>query len=56
MLVNKVNATFKAWREGTEALSIAQAILNKTMLSNPFVAILTAVVGLVTAFIYLWKN
>ena len=47
---------FKAWREGTEALSIAQAILNKTMLSNPFVAILTAVVGLVTAFIYLWKT
>ena len=43
-------------REGTEALSIAQAILNKTMLSNPFVAILTAVVGLVTAFIYLWKT
>ena len=42
--------------EGTEALSIAQAILNKTMLSNPFVAILTAVVGLVTAFIYLWKT
>ena len=37
--------------EGTEALSIAQAILNKT---NPFVAILTAVVGL--AFIYLWKT
>nr|WP_025190440.1 tape measure protein [Enterococcus faecalis] len=56
MLVNKVNAAFKAWREGTEALSIAQAILNKTMLSNPFVAILTAVVGLVTAFIYLWKT
>lgn len=26
------------------------------MLSNPFVAILTAVVGLVTAFIYLWKT
>lgn len=56
MLVNKVNAAYKAWREGTEALSIAQAILNKTMLSNPFVAILTAVVGLVTAFIYLWKT
>lgn len=56
MLVNKVNAAFKAWREGTEALSIAQAILNKTMLSNPFVAILTAVVGLVTGFIYLWKT
>ncbi|MGH2096196.1 hypothetical protein ACQ10O_14455, partial [Enterococcus faecalis] len=56
MLVNKVNAGFKAWREATEALSIAQAILNKTMLSYPFVAILTGVVGLVTAFIYLWKT
>ena len=26
------------------------------MLANPFVAILAAVVGLVTGFIYLWKT
>ena len=34
--------------KATEGLSIAQAILNSTMLANPFVAILAAVVGLVT--------
>ena len=42
--------------KSNRSISIAQAILIKTMLSNPFVAILTAVVGLVTAFIYLWKT
>ncbi|EHB6497146.1 tape measure protein [Enterococcus faecalis] len=56
MLVKKVSAAFTAWQKATEGLSIAQAILNSTMLANPFVAILAAVVGLVTGFIYLWKT
>ncbi|WP_438724248.1 phage tail protein [Enterococcus sp. DIV1420a] len=56
MLAKKVSTAFKVWREATEGLSIAQAILNSTMLANPFVAILAAVVGLVTGFIYLWKT
>ncbi|HBI1674313.1 TPA: tape measure protein [Enterococcus faecalis] len=56
MLAKKVSAAFTAWQKATEGLSIAQAILNSTMLANPFVAILAAVVGLVTGFIYLWKT
>lgn len=56
MLAKKVSAAFTAWQKATEGLSIAQAILNSTMLANPFVAILAAVIGLVTGFIYLWKT
>ena len=56
MLAKKVSAAFTAWQKATEGLSIAQAIFNSTMLANPFVAILAAVVGLVTGFIYLWKT
>lgn len=38
------------------AVQKAMALLNVTMLANPFVLIVTAIAGLVAAFIYLWNT
>jgi len=56
MIINKVNKAFQAWKTITEGVSIAQAILNATMLANPIVAITTLIVGLVAGIVYLWKT
>ena len=56
LMLAKSKCSIHGLAKATEGLSIAQAILNSTMLANPFVAILAAVVGLVTGFIYLWKT
>ena len=46
----------EALKKATEGQTLAQAILNSTMLANPFVLVTTLVVGLVTAIITLWHT
>lgn len=40
----------------TKAYTAVQKIFNAVMNTNPFVLVVTAIVGLVAAFIYLWKT
>lgn len=40
----------------TKRQAIAQWLLNKAFLGNPIVLIVALIIGLVAAFIYLWKN
>jgi tape measure domain-containing protein len=56
VVINKVNSAMMAWKKATEAVTIAQALLNSTMLANPAVAITTLIVGLVAGLIYFWKT
>ena len=54
--VNTVADAFKKWKAATEGATIAQKILNSTLLANPLIAILTAVVALTAGLIYLWNT
>lgn len=45
-----------AWFAITKIITVAQAILNATMLANPIGAIIVLIAGLVVAFLYLWNN
>ncbi len=47
---------FKAWKKATEGLTLAQKILNITMVSNPLGLIIALIAGLVAGFIYLWNT
>ena len=54
--VNNVKKAFDTWKKATEGVTIVQKILNSTLLSNPFVLIATAIVGVVAGLFYLWKT
>lgn len=54
--INAVSEAFKKWKTVTEGVTIAQKILNSTILSNPIALIITAIVALTAGFIYLWKT
>lgn len=55
-LINGVVKAIKAFKLANEGATIAQWAMNVAMNANPIGLIITAVVGLVTAFILLWKN
>lgn len=55
-LINGVVKGIKAFKLATEGATIAQKLFNAVMNANPIGIIITAIVGLVTAFILLWNN
>ncbi|MFR6670210.1 tape measure protein [Enterococcus sp.] len=54
--VNRVAAAYKKWTLATEGATIAQKILNTVMKANWIAIIISAVIALVGAFIYLWNT
>lgn len=54
--VNMVAAAYKKWTLATEGATIAQKILNTVMKANWIAIIISAVIALVGAFIYLWNT
>lgn len=55
-VVTKVAAAYTKLKKATEAMTIAQALLNGTMLANPFTWIALGIGLLVAAGIALWRN
>lgn len=55
-LLGSISNGFSQWKEKTEGVTLAQKILNSTLLKNPFVLIVSLIITLVAAFIYLWKT
>jgi len=54
--INELSIAFSTWKETTEGVTIAQKILNATMLSNPMVAVAAAVAALVVGLVVLWNT
>ena len=54
--ISKVVSAFKAFKAAQEGATIAQWALNSAMLANPIGLIIALIVGLVTAFVVLWKK
>lgn len=54
--VNMVATAYKKWTLATEGATIAQKILNTVMKANWIAIIISAVIALVGAFIYLWNT
>ena len=55
-VVTTIAGVYLKFKKATEGLTIAQAILNATMLSNPFVQVALGVGLLIAAGVALWKN
>lgn len=55
-VVTGVSDAFKKWKTTTEGVTIAQKILNSTLLANPIALIVTAVITLTATIFYLWKT
>ena len=47
---------FKAFQAATTGLTLAQKLLNIVMMANPIAIIVALIVGLVAAFVVLWKK
>ena len=54
--INTIVSAFKAWKLATEGMTIAQALLNTTMLANPITWVALAIGALIAIGIALWKN
>ena len=54
--VLKLIDAFNKAKAATEGLTVAQWLLNSSLLANPIVLIVGLVAGLVAAFIYLWNT
>ena len=54
--IQSVSTAFKAWKATTEGVTIAQKILNATLLANPIALIVTAIITLTAGIVYLWKT
>lgn len=54
--INEVEDEYKKWKKATEGATIAQKILNSVMKANWIAIIISAVIALVGAFIYLWNT
>lgn len=52
----KMVAAMKAWAIGLKIVKVAQLGLNAVMAANPIGLIVAAIVGLVAAFVILWKK
>lgn len=55
-VINTMVSAFKKWQLATEGMTIAQALLNTTMLANPIMWIALAIGALIAIGIALWKN
>lgn len=55
-VITTVMGAFMAFKKATEGLTIAQAILNATMLANPAMQIALAIGVLIAIGVLLWKN
>ncbi len=55
-LISTVSNGIKAFRAANEGATVAQALLNSTMLANPFVLIAALIAGVVAAIIVLWNT
>lgn len=55
LIMSVVNA-FKAFKIANEGATVAQWLLNTAMLANPIPLVVAAIVGLVAAFVVLWKK
>lgn len=49
-------AAYKTWAVITGVLALAQAALNIAMTANPIGIIVMAIIGLIAALVYAWKN
>ncbi len=56
VIATKVATVFNTLKKATEGMTIAQALLNSTLLANPILWIAIAVGVLVAAFVYAYKN
>lgn len=54
--INQVTTAYKKWTMATEGATIAQKILNTVMKANWIVIVISAIITLVTGFIYLWNT
>lgn len=54
--ITGVSKAFKLWKTTTEGVTIAQKLLNSTLLANPIALIVTAIVALTAGIVYLWKT
>lgn len=55
-LLQGIVSAFKSWKIATEGMTVAQRLLNLVMAANPVALITTLIVGLVAAFVILWKK
>ena len=55
-MISGVSEAFKKWKVATEGVTIAQKILNSTLLANPIALVIAAIVALVAGIVYLWKT
>lgn len=55
-MISVVVQSVKAYQAANEGATIAQAILNQTILANPFALIVAAIVAVVAALVYLWNT
>lgn len=59
MIAQKIMAlvkAFQAWQVATEGVTLAQKLLNAVMAMNPIGLIVSAIAGLVAAFVVLWNT
>ena len=54
--IEGITTAFKTWKAATEGMTIAQKILNSTLLANPVALIITSIVALTAGIIYLWNT
>jgi tape measure domain-containing protein len=54
--IEGITKAFEAWKAVTQGVTIAQKILNATLLANPIALLITAVVTLAAGFVYLYKT
>ena len=55
-IIQGIIKAFQAWKVATTGMTIAQALLNTTMLANPVGLVIALIMGLVAAFVVLWKK
>jgi phage-related protein len=51
-----INVAFKAWTLATQAMTIAQGLLNAVMALNPIGLVIIAIIALVAALVLLWNK
>lgn len=54
--ITSVSEAFTKWKDVTKGVTIAQKILNATLLANPIALIVTAIITLTAGIVYLWKT